>query len=226
LRQSVVGSMPTRTLGSGGVSGTVIGARGGHGISRGGCAMWAGQSVCAAAVQTLAGGGWRQRQRRTQPTSCVAAPSLPARRWIMTWRPAACGQPRKSSLPPWCVWGHSEDLLVCFNYRSHICRRCVYGRGLLSLCPTCCLMPRCPCLCCRWAAATLLQGEKAAQNFLSEAVVRSLPRGLSLEQRQQVMASTPLSPTLNLLSSMPLVRHAQPCAPALDLDTFCMLCCL
>jgi hypothetical protein len=80
LRQSVVGSMPTRTLGSGGVRGRAIGGRGGHGISRRGCAMWAGQPMCAAAVQTLDGGGWRQRQRRTQPTSCVAAssPFLPA----------------------------------------------------------------------------------------------------------------------------------------------------
>lgn len=52
------------------------------------------------------------------------------------------------------------------------------------------------------------QGDKAAHNFLSEAVVRSLPKGLTSAERQRVMASTPLSPTLNLLSSMPLVRAA------------------
>lgn len=51
-----------------------------------------------------------------------------------------------------------------------------------------------------------LQGDKAAHNFLSEAVVRSLPKALSTAERERVLASTPLSPTLNLLSSMPLVR--------------------
>lgn len=54
----------------------------------------------------------------------------------------------------------------------------------------------------------LLQGDKAAHNFLSEAVVRSLPKGLTTAERERVMASTPLSPTLNLLSSMPLVGVA------------------
>ena len=50
------------------------------------------------------------------------------------------------------------------------------------------------------------QGDKAAHNFLSEATVRSLPKGLTATERERVLASTPLSPTLNLLSSMPLVR--------------------
>lgn len=50
-----------------------------------------------------------------------------------------------------------------------------------------------------------VQGDKAAHNFLSEAVVRSLPQALSATERERVLASTPLSPTLNLLSSMPLV---------------------
>ncbi|KAL4430749.1 hypothetical protein ABPG75_006005 [Micractinium tetrahymenae] len=49
-------------------------------------------------------------------------------------------------------------------------------------------------------------GDKAAHNFLSEAVVRSLPQALSATERERVLASTPLSPTLNLLSSMPLER--------------------
>ncbi|EFN59059.1 hypothetical protein CHLNCDRAFT_137776 [Chlorella variabilis] len=49
-------------------------------------------------------------------------------------------------------------------------------------------------------------GDKAAHNFLSEAVVRSLPKGLTATERERVLASTPLSPTLNLLGAMPLVR--------------------
>ena len=59
------------------------------------------------------------------------------------------------------------------------------------------------------------QGDKAAHNFLSEAVVRSLPKALSTAERERVLASTPLSPTLNLLSSMPLVRAAAPWPPLL-----------
>lgn len=58
-----------------------------------------------------------------------------------------------------------------------------------------------------------LQGDKAAHNFLSEAIVRSLPKALSTAERERVLASTPLSPTLNLLSSMPLVR-GRPAAQA------------
>ena len=73
----------------------------------------------------------------------------------------------------------------------------------------------------------MLQGEKAAQNFLSEAVVRSLPKGLSVEQRQQVMASTPLSPTLNLLSSMPMVRDKTAMLPCPRPGyAMTLLCCL
>lgn len=52
------------------------------------------------------------------------------------------------------------------------------------------------------------QGDRAAHNFLSETVVRSLPKGLTTAERERVLASTPLSPTLNLLSSMPLVSPA------------------
>ncbi len=37
--------------------------------------------------------------------------------------------------------------------------------------------------------------------------MRSLPKALSTAERERVLASTPLSPTLNLLSSMPLVRN-------------------
>lgn len=44
---------------------------------------------------------------------------------------------------------------------------------------------------------------KVASNFLTEAVIGSLPKGLSLTEKEQVFANTPLSPTLNLLSSLP-----------------------
>lgn len=40
-------------------------------------------------------------------------------------------------------------------------------------------------------------------NFLTEAVIGSLPKALSLSEREHVFSETPLSPTLNLLSSMP-----------------------
>lgn len=43
----------------------------------------------------------------------------------------------------------------------------------------------------------------AKQNFLSDAVIGSLPKGLSLQERSDILRNTPLSPTLNLLSSMP-----------------------
>ena len=49
---------------------------------------------------------------------------------------------------------------------------------------------------------------RLASNFLSEAVIGSLPRALSLREREQVFAATPLSPPLNLLSSMPSDRVA------------------
>ncbi|KAK9812604.1 hypothetical protein WJX72_000445 [[Myrmecia] bisecta] len=45
-----------------------------------------------------------------------------------------------------------------------------------------------------------------SSNFMVEAVIGSLPSGLSMEERQHIVQSTPLSPTLNLLSSMPLDR--------------------
>lgn len=48
-----------------------------------------------------------------------------------------------------------------------------------------------------------LQHDKVASNFLSEAIIGSLPKALSAAEREQVLASTPLSPTLNLLSSIP-----------------------
>ncbi len=65
-------------------------------------------------------------------------------------------------------------------------------------------LPFCPASHCPHLAHHV-QGDKAAHNFLSEAVVRSLPQALSATERERVLASTPLSPTLNLLSSMPLV---------------------
>lgn len=43
----------------------------------------------------------------------------------------------------------------------------------------------------------------AKSNFLSEAVIGSLPHALSLDERAAILRNTPLSPTLNLLSSMP-----------------------
>lgn len=48
-----------------------------------------------------------------------------------------------------------------------------------------------------------LRPSSVASNFLSEAVLGSLPRALSVAERERVLASVPLSPTLNLLSSMP-----------------------
>jgi biotin carboxylase len=52
-------------------------------------------------------------------------------------------------------------------------------------------------------ALTLQKESKLASNFLREAVIGSLPQGLSLAEKERVFASTPLSPTLNLLNSMP-----------------------
>ena len=40
---------------------------------------------------------------------------------------------------------------------------------------------------------------------MADAVIGSLPRGLSLNEREKIFASTPLSPTLSMLSSMPSV---------------------
>ena len=53
---------------------------------------------------------------------------------------------------------------------------------------------------------TLQNDEFAARNFWSEAVMGSLPKGLSVPEREKIVASTPLSPTLNLLGSLPLDR--------------------
>eukprot|EP00891_Asterochloris_glomerata_P006828 jgi/Astpho2/6828/Aster-06504 len=39
---------------------------------------------------------------------------------------------------------------------------------------------------------------------MAPAVIGSLPQGMTLDQRQRVMASTPLSPSLQLLNSMPM----------------------
>ena len=50
---------------------------------------------------------------------------------------------------------------------------------------------------------TSLKDDQLASNFLTEAVIGSLPRGLSMAEKEQVFATTPLSPTLNLLNSMP-----------------------
>eukprot|EP00890_Picochlorum_soloecismus_P004255 jgi/Picsp_1/4830/NSC_02197-R1_hypothetical protein CHLNCDRAFT_137776 [Chlorella variabilis] len=48
-----------------------------------------------------------------------------------------------------------------------------------------------------------LTDSKMASNFLTEAVIGSLPKGLSISEREQIFSETPLSPTMNVLSSMP-----------------------
>jgi carnosine synthase len=48
-----------------------------------------------------------------------------------------------------------------------------------------------------------LTDSKMASNFLTEAVIGSLPKGLSVSEREQIFSETPLSPTMNVLSSMP-----------------------
>ena len=48
-----------------------------------------------------------------------------------------------------------------------------------------------------------LREDLLASNFLTEAVIGSLPRALSMAEKEKVFATTPLSPTMNLLSSMP-----------------------
>ncbi|KAL3140541.1 hypothetical protein ABBQ32_005121 [Trebouxia sp. C0010 RCD-2024] len=52
----------------------------------------------------------------------------------------------------------------------------------------------------RW---TSLGSASLQSNFMADAVIGSLPRGLSLNERDKIFASTPLSPTLSMLSSMP-----------------------
>ena len=44
-------------------------------------------------------------------------------------------------------------------------------------------------------------------NFMGSSLLGSLPQGLSVDERTKILQSTPLSPTLNLLSSMPSVRN-------------------
>ncbi len=48
-------------------------------------------------------------------------------------------------------------------------------------------------------------------NFMGSSLLGSLPQGLSVNERAKILQSTPLSPTLNLLSSMPSVRCRAAC---------------
>ena len=48
-----------------------------------------------------------------------------------------------------------------------------------------------------------LSRESVNTNFLTQAVIGSLPKGLTPAEREAVAASTPLSPSLNLLNSLP-----------------------
>ena len=50
---------------------------------------------------------------------------------------------------------------------------------------------------------------------MADAVIGSLPRGLSLNERDKIFASMPLSPTLSMLSSMPAVSATIPPCPLL-----------
>ena len=52
---------------------------------------------------------------------------------------------------------------------------------------------------------SLLKQSSLSSNFVSDVTIGSLPRGLSGAERQKLFQSVPLSPTLNLLSSMPSV---------------------
>ena len=52
----------------------------------------------------------------------------------------------------------------------------------------------------------LLSHSSLQSNFVSDAIIGSLPRGLSGKEREKVFQSVPLSPTLNLLNSMPQVH--------------------
>ena len=54
----------------------------------------------------------------------------------------------------------------------------------------------------RW---TSLGSASLQSNFMADALMGSLPRGLSLNEREKIFASTPLSSSLSLLSSMPSV---------------------
>ncbi|KFM27308.1 Carnosine synthase 1 [Auxenochlorella protothecoides] len=55
----------------------------------------------------------------------------------------------------------------------------------------------------REVVPTSLKSSSIKSNFLTEAVIGSLPRGLSHSEREFIVANTPLSPSLNLLSSLP-----------------------
>lgn len=46
----------------------------------------------------------------------------------------------------------------------------------------------------------------ASSNFLSDAVIGSLPKGLSVSERNSILQSMPMSPAVNVLSSLPAVR--------------------
>ncbi|KAK2080066.1 hypothetical protein QBZ16_002462 [Prototheca wickerhamii] len=50
---------------------------------------------------------------------------------------------------------------------------------------------------------TSLTSASIKSNFLTESLIGSLPKGLSLSEREHIIASTPLSPSLNLLNSLP-----------------------
>lgn len=52
---------------------------------------------------------------------------------------------------------------------------------------------------------SLLSYSSLQSNFVSDDIIGSLPQGLSGKEREKVFQSVPLSPTLNLLNSMPQV---------------------
>ena len=54
---------------------------------------------------------------------------------------------------------------------------------------------------------SLLSHSSLQSNFVSDAIIGSLPQGLSGKEREKVFQSVPLSPTLNLLNSMPQVSQ-------------------
>lgn len=57
---------------------------------------------------------------------------------------------------------------------------------------------------------TLFSQSSLQSNFVSDAIIGSLPKGLSGKERERIFQSVPLSPTLNLLHSMPSVGCAAP----------------
>ena len=54
-------------------------------------------------------------------------------------------------------------------------------------------------------ATGLFSQSSLQSNFVSDAIIGSLPQGLSGKEREKIYQSVPLSPTLNLLHSMPSV---------------------